>query len=120
VAYFLGRGRTVIVPVLKHSGRINDLASALEQVDLSNVRALVVDDEADQTSLNTKVAAGEQSRTYAAIARCEPRLHPTDPAERESASSAIDHWDAALRPHSRRRREVAGSATLRSAVSDRA
>jgi hypothetical protein len=120
VAYFLGRGRTVIVPVLEHAGRINDLAPALEQVDLSNVTALVVDDEADQASLNTKVAAGAESRTYAAIARLRAALAAADPAERESASSAIDHWDAALRPHSRRRREVTGSATLRSAVSDRA
>jgi hypothetical protein len=74
VAYFLGVGRTVIMPVLEHAGRINDLASALEQVDLSNVRALVVDDEADQASLNTKVAAREESRTYAAIARVRAAL----------------------------------------------
>lgn len=71
---FLSRGRTVIVPVLKHAGRIDDLATALEHVDLTGVRALVVDDEADQASLNTKVAAGEESRTYAAIARVRAAL----------------------------------------------
>jgi Z1 domain len=74
VADFLGRGRTVVVPVLKNAGRINDLASALERVDLSKVRTLVVDDEADQASLNTKVASGEESRTYAAIARVRATL----------------------------------------------
>jgi hypothetical protein len=74
VSDFLSRGRTVIVPVLKHAGRIDDLATALEHVDLAGVRTLVVDDEADQASLNTKVAAGEESRTYAAIARVRSAL----------------------------------------------
>lgn len=74
VADFLARGRTVIVPVLKHAGRIDDLASALEQVDLGSTRTLVVDDEADQASLNTKVAVGDESRTYAVIGRVRAAL----------------------------------------------
>lgn len=76
VADYLRRGRTVVLPVLKHAGRISDLASALEKVDLSGVRTLVVDDEADQASLNTRVAAGEQSKTYQAIARVRAALGP--------------------------------------------
>lgn len=73
---FLTRGRTVIVPVLKHAGRITDLASALEQVDLSGVRTLVIDDEADQASLNTKVGQGQESQTYVAVNRVRSALGP--------------------------------------------
>lgn len=74
IADYLNRGRTVIVPVLKHAGRITDLATALEHVDLTATLTLVVDDEADQSSLNTRVSQGEDSRTYSAIARVRKAL----------------------------------------------
>ena len=76
VAEYLRRGRRVVLPVLKHAGRINDLAAALSKVDLSEVRTLVVDDEADQASLNARVSAGEQSKTYSAIAKVRAALGP--------------------------------------------
>ncbi len=76
VAEYLRRGRRVVLPVLKHAGRISDLGAALEGVDLSEVRTLVVDDEADQASLNTRVSAGEQSKTYQAIAKVRAALGP--------------------------------------------
>lgn len=62
---------TVVCFVLKHTGRLERLASALlmvgQHVDLSAVPALVIDDEADQASLNLKAQKGERSSTYAAI-----------------------------------------------------
>jgi hypothetical protein len=74
IAEYLGRGRVLIIPVLKHAGRIADVASALVHVDMAGVRALVVDDEADQASLNTRVSAGEESKTYAAVAAVRAAL----------------------------------------------
>ncbi|HET7385096.1 MAG TPA: Z1 domain-containing protein [Nocardioidaceae bacterium] len=55
---------TAVVVVLKNYTRIFDLAEAIEKVDLSGVRVLVVDDEADQASLNTLVRRGRESSTY--------------------------------------------------------
>lgn len=55
---------TAVVVVLKNYTRIFDLAEAIKRVDLSGVRVLVVDDEADQASLNTKGRRGAESSTY--------------------------------------------------------
>ncbi|MDT0202403.1 Z1 domain-containing protein [Nocardioides sp. AE5] len=55
---------TAVVVVLKNYNRIYDLAEAIKRVDLSGVRVLVVDDEADQASLNTKGRRGAESPTY--------------------------------------------------------
>ncbi|WP_164983782.1 Z1 domain-containing protein [Cellulomonas endophytica] len=65
LATHLDRGRVVIVPVLKHAGRIAALADALKSLAL-DVPTIVVDDEADQASLNTLGSAAE-SRTYESI-----------------------------------------------------
>lgn len=62
----LDRGRAVFVPVLKHAGRIRDVAEVLAHFDLGSVPALIIDDEADQVSLNTAVD-GAESKTYSAI-----------------------------------------------------
>jgi hypothetical protein len=56
---------TAVVVVLKNYNRIRDLADAMGRVDLAGVRVLVVDDEADQASLNTLVRRGRESSTYA-------------------------------------------------------
>ena len=65
-ADWLDRGRTVLIPVLKHAGRIRSLAGVLGRLDLAGVRALVIDDEADQASLNT-LGVNAESRTYESI-----------------------------------------------------
>ena len=65
---WLQRGRTVFVPVLKHSGRIRDLAQMIERLPAGCLsRVLIVDDEADQASLNTAVRNGAESAVYSAI-----------------------------------------------------
>lgn len=56
---------TAVIVVLKNYARIFDLAEAITRVDLSGARVLVVDDEADQASLNTLVRRGRESPTYA-------------------------------------------------------
>ena len=64
---WLSRGRTVLVPVLKHAGRISALAKVLSGVDTGDMPVLIIDDEADQASLNTEVNRGQESRTYDAL-----------------------------------------------------
>lgn len=67
---------TVVITVLKNYQRINALADQLAFLSLSGIPTLVIDDEADQASLNTLAAANvkndrlhdeEVSRTYEAI-----------------------------------------------------
>lgn len=66
---WLDRERVVLVPVLKHAKRIDALAGVLAQAVTGADPVLIVDDEADQASLNTQVGAGTESRTYEAIGR---------------------------------------------------
>lgn len=67
---WLGRDRTILVPVLKHAGRISSLANVMQRVTNSlggDLPVLIVDDEADQASLNTQVSLNAQSRVYQAV-----------------------------------------------------
>lgn len=64
---WLTRGRTVLVTVLKNAGRLEALAKVLSKALSPEISALIVDDEADQASMNTKVNEGAESRTYSAI-----------------------------------------------------
>src|SRR5262245_49196719 len=59
------RGRRVLIPLLKHAGRINGAAGCLSHLP-DDLSVLIVDDEADQASMNTGGEQGE-SKTYAAI-----------------------------------------------------
>ena len=63
LANWLSRGRTILVPVLKHAGRISALAKALSAVD-DDLPVLIIDDEADQAPLvrlpRPEALAGEQ------------------------------------------------------------
>lgn len=61
---FVDMGRVCLVPVLKHAGRIRAVAKQMEKLP-DDVRVLIIDDEADQASLNTSKDA--ESSTYAAI-----------------------------------------------------
>ena len=61
---FVDMGRVCLVPVLKHAGRIRAVSKQLAKLP-DDLRVLVIDDEADQASLNTSKDA--ESQTYAAI-----------------------------------------------------
>lgn len=67
ISEFLGRGRTVLVPFIKNASVIEKLGRVLSNLKLDGVKVLIVDDEADQASLNTRVANNEMSSTYRAI-----------------------------------------------------
>lgn len=68
------RGRTVLVSLLKHAGRIESATKQLANLP-AGTRVLIIDDEADQASLNTSQntptngspQAAQASRTYSAI-----------------------------------------------------
>lgn len=61
---FVTRGRVCFIPVLKHAGRIRSVAKQLESLP-DTIPVLIIDDEADQASLNTSDTS--ESKTYAAI-----------------------------------------------------
>ena len=63
----LEKGRTIFIPVLKHKGRITQLAEVLEECNLSGIPTLILDDEADQASLNSAVNEDSESKVYEAI-----------------------------------------------------
>ena len=46
--------RTLFIAVMKNHARIRQLAELLSSIDLSDIPAIIFDDEADQASLNTR------------------------------------------------------------------
>lgn len=56
--------QSILVAVMKHHGRLRNLIDLLSTLNLQDVSALVIDDEADQASLNNEVSQGSQSTTY--------------------------------------------------------
>lgn len=57
--------QTILITVMKHHQHLKEVAEVLSDLDdLTNVPTLIIDDEADQFSLNTKVQKGEKSTTY--------------------------------------------------------
>ena len=67
IKHYLNRGRVVLITVLKHYSRILDVASVLTKSVMDGYPVLVVDDEADQVSLNGRVRTGGETATYASI-----------------------------------------------------
>lgn len=67
--------KALLITVLKHGGHLEKLSEVLRKVDLSAVPCLIIDDESDQASLNTKAAKNrkeqvtdeERSATYEKI-----------------------------------------------------
>ena len=61
------RRRSVLITTMKQHQNLDKLAYILSKIELSGVPTLVIDDEADQASLNTKVRKGGKSTTYQRI-----------------------------------------------------
>lgn len=55
---------TLLITVMKQWQRLDNLNTLLAALDLRGTPAIIVDDEADQASLNTRVQRGEESTTY--------------------------------------------------------
>jgi len=56
--------KTVLITVLKHHRRLLNLAKLVRAVGVQGVPVLIIDDEADQASLNNEAAQGQESTTY--------------------------------------------------------
>jgi len=59
--------RTVLITVLKQHQRLGHLTSLLDRLELGGVSVLIVDDEADQASLNNETSQDSESTTYARL-----------------------------------------------------
>ncbi len=55
---------TVLITVMKNHRHLANLVALLQRLNLDDVPTLIVDDEADQASLNTLVNRGRESTTY--------------------------------------------------------
>jgi hypothetical protein len=66
--------RSVLITVLKNHRRLQNLAGLVSAIDARAVPALIIDDEADQASLNTEVAQGQESTTYRCLMALRDRL----------------------------------------------
>ncbi len=61
--------QTVLIMVMKNHTHLNNLIKVLQNLGInwSNIPTLIIDDEADQASLNTLVKKGTESTTYKCI-----------------------------------------------------
>lgn len=74
--------KSVLITVLKHGGHLEKLTELLSGISLVNVPSLIIDDESDQASLNTKAArirtgkaaVDEVSTTYEKILKLRAAL----------------------------------------------
>jgi len=55
---------TLLLTVMKQHQRLSNLNDLLRRLELEGVPTIIIDDEADQASLNTKIKQGNQSTTY--------------------------------------------------------
>ena len=71
IAGWLAKGRTLFIPVMKNRAQIDKVSLALSNISggLPAAPTLVIDDEADQASLNTRPTLESPSSTYEAIGR---------------------------------------------------
>jgi len=65
---------TLLLTVMKHHQRLQNLNDLLAKLDLKETPAIVIDDEADQASLNTLINKGGESPTYQKILSIKARL----------------------------------------------
>ena len=56
--------KTILITVLKNHRRLQALTELFLALNLHNVPTLIIDDEADQASLNIEVTQGQESTTY--------------------------------------------------------
>jgi hypothetical protein len=66
--------QTVLMTVMKNARHLDNLNALLSQTNLRGVPALIIDDEADQASLNNLVRQGSQSAIYSRILRLRSLL----------------------------------------------
>ena len=71
---FVENGRKVIIVGLKHHKHINQIAEIFDNGFLADQPVLVVDDEGDQATLNTKAYIDSMSSTYESVLNLKSKL----------------------------------------------
>jgi hypothetical protein len=66
--------QTVLITVMKNHTHLNNLNKLLAAMDLNKVPVLIIDDEADQASLNASVNKGDQTTTYRRLVELRQEL----------------------------------------------
>lgn len=66
--------KTVLITVLKNHRRLQNLKDLIRAVGMQGTPVLIIDDEADQASLNTEVAQGQESTTYRCLMELRQEL----------------------------------------------
>jgi hypothetical protein len=66
--------KTILITVLKNHRRLQNLRDLLRAVGMRETPVLIIDDEADQASLNTEVAQGQESTTYRCLMELRQEL----------------------------------------------
>ena len=56
--------KTVLITVLKHHIHLRNLVEIINTLDMRTAPVLIIDDEADQASLNTEATTGDESPTH--------------------------------------------------------
>ncbi len=71
---FIENGRKVIIVGLKHNKHIDQIAEIFDNEFLANKSVLIVDDEGDQATLNTRAYQQSISTTYASVLNLKSKL----------------------------------------------
>ncbi len=71
---FLENGRKIIIVGLKHNKHIDQIAEIFGNSYLSDKSVLIVDDEGDQATLNTKAYRSSISKTYGSVLNLKSKL----------------------------------------------
>lgn len=71
---FLENGRKIIIVGLKHNKHIDQVAEIFSSSYLSDKSVLIVDDEGDQATLNTKAYRNSISKTYGSVLNLKSKL----------------------------------------------
>ena len=71
---FLENGHKVIIVGLKHNKHIDQIAEIFDSSYLSDKSVLIVDDEGDQATLNTKAYKNSISKTYGSVLNLKSKL----------------------------------------------
>lgn len=72
---FMHEGRKVIIVGLKHQKHINKIKNVFENTLLSNEPTLIIDDEGDQATLNTKVFSNNMSTIYKSVIELKSKIN---------------------------------------------
>lgn len=71
---FLENGRKIIIVGLKHNKHIDQIAEIFSNSYLSDKSVLIIDDEGDQATLNTKAYRNSISKTYGSVLNLKSKL----------------------------------------------